>query len=273
VSRVAAALVLILAGCGGGLSSSGAPASPAPITINVFAAASLKDALEAARTAYLASLKRMAGSPEIAITIATDSSAALRTQIEHGAAADLFLSADTRNAEMLVDADLTDGDLVVFAGSELALIVPAGNPGAVESPADLARPGVKVIAGGEEVPISTYADQLLANLAALPGYPPDFETRYAANVVSREENVRAVATKVELGEGDAGIVYATDAAATDTVVTIEIPPQANVRADYAGVVIKGSERTRTAAHGFLGWLAGEGGQSVLGSFGFLPPDA
>jgi molybdate transport system substrate-binding protein len=274
VKRVAVVLALVLAGCAGGLSSSVAPSAAAPITISVFAAASLKDALEAAMDVYLATIKINPGAPELTFTISTDSSAALRTQIEHGALADLFLSADTTNPEMLVDADLTDGDLVVFAENELAIIVPADNPSAIESPADLARPGVKIIAAGEEVPISRYAGELLEHLAGLPGYPPDLAGAYAANIVSREENVRAVVTKVELGEGDAGIVYATDASAAGSkIATIEIPAAAQVRASYAGVVIKGSNLTRSAGRGFLNWLAGPGGQRVLGSFGFLPPSA
>ena len=78
-------------------------------------------------------------------------------------------------------------------------------------PRDLAKPGLKVIAAGDEVPITKYATQLVANLAKEPGYPADFADAYAANVVSKEDNVKAVVAKIELGEGDAGIVYVTDA--------------------------------------------------------------
>ena len=82
--------------------------------------------------------------------------------------------------------------------------MPTDNPAGIKTPADLARPGVKVIAAGDEVPITKYATQLVANLAKEPGYPADFAAAYAANIVSKEDNVKAVVAKIELGEGDAG---------------------------------------------------------------------
>lgn len=256
---------LLLAGCGGGSSSAAA------LELHVYAASSLKDALAVAKDTYLATIKRLAGSPAIFITISTDSSAALRTQIEQGAPADVFLSADSRNPQTLVDAGLTDGAAVNFAGNLLTIIVPSDNPGGLTTPADLAHDGLKVIAAGDEVPITTYANQLIDNLAGLPNYPAGFADAYAANIVSREENVKVVVAKIETGEGDAGIVYVTDAASADGITAIDIPASANVPATYAGVVIKGSTLTRTAAHGFLNWLAGAGGQAILATFGFRPP--
>jgi molybdate transport system substrate-binding protein len=230
----------------------------------VFAAASLKGALEAA------SVRWETAHPRSALTISTDSSAALETQIEQGAPADLFLSADTTSPQKLVDASLADGPAVNFAGNVLTIIVPAANPGHVETPQDLARAGVKVIAAGDSVPITKYANQAIANLAKAPGAPPDYAIAYASNVVSREDNVKAVVAKIELGEGDAAIVYATDAKASTKVTTIPIPDAANVPATYAGVVVKASTNA-ASAHAFLGWLAGPDGQAILGTFGFLPP--
>ena len=168
--------------------------------------------------------------------LSTDSSAALETQIEQGAPADLFLSADTTNPQKLVDAGLADGAPVTFAGNELTVIVPAGNPARIASPADLARTGVRIIAAGDEVPITKYAGQLVENLAKEAGYPADFAAAYAANVASKEDNVKAVVAKIELDEGDAGIVYVTDAKASAKVATIDVPPSANVRATYDALV-------------------------------------
>ncbi len=182
----------------------------------------------------------------------------------------MFLSADTRNAQRLVDDGFAAGDAVVFAGNELTVIVPAGNPAGIATPADLARPGVKIVAAGDEVPITTYATQLVANLAAEPGYPSGFEAAYASNVVSREDNVKAVVAKIELGEGDAGIVYRTDAAASSKVETVAVPADANVPASYAAVVVRASSHP-AAATGFLDWLTGPDGQRILASFGFLKP--
>jgi molybdate transport system substrate-binding protein len=232
--------------------------------LTVFGAASLKGFLAKARTAYEAT------HPEGRLTISTDSSAALETQIEQGAPADVFLSADTSNPRKLVDEGLADGSARAFATNLLIVIVPAANPAAIKSPLDLARPGVKIVAAGEAVPISRYAAQLIANLARQPGYPADFAARYRSNVVSHEDNVGGVVAKIELGEADAGIVYRTDANASTKVAPITVPPEANVPATYAGVVVKASAH-RPAAGAFLDWLVGGHGQALLGTFGFLPP--
>jgi len=240
----------------------GAPVAGAPVALTVLAAASLKDALVAVTSAYEAAV------PGTTLTIATDSSATLRTQIEQGAPADLFLSADQKNPRTLVDAGLTDGPAVDFASNTLAVIVSPDNPAGIHTPADLARPGVKIVAAGDDVPITAYAAQAVDNLGSLPGYPKDFPQAYAANVVSREQNVNAVVAKIELGEGDAAIVYVTDAKASKAVDSIAIPDAANVRATYSGVVVATSTR-RDQAHALLDWLAGAAGFAILAEFGFL----
>jgi len=241
---------------------SDAPASSVELTID--AAASLKDAMAAIASAYAAVA---AGTT---LRVSTDSSAALRTQIEQGAPADVFLSADTKNPRVLVGAGLTIGAATPIAGNRLTIIVPADNPAGIATPADLARRGVKIVAAGDEVPITTYAKQVVGLLVELPGYPAGFAAAYAANVVSREDNVKALIAKVELGEGDAGIVYATDAMASTKVRTIEIPAQANIPATYAGVVVKAS-RNVAAAHAFLDWMTGPDAQLILKQLGFIPP--
>jgi len=241
-----------------------APSPSSGIELTVYAAASLKGVLARAEAAY------EAANAGVTLTISTDSSAALATQIELGAPADVFLSADTKNPHALAAAGLTDGDPVAFAGNELTIIVPAANPARIITPADLAGEGVRIIAAGDEVPITRYAERLVANLASLDGYPADFGARYAANIVSREDNVKAVVAKVQLGEGDAGIVYRTDAAAADGLVVVDVPAGANVPATYSGVVV-GASRHPEAARAFLGWLAGPGGQAILVELGFVPP--
>jgi molybdate transport system substrate-binding protein len=240
----------------------GSGARPAALTI--YGAASLTEVLDAAKAAY------EAANPGTSLTISTDASSALETKIELGAQVDVFLSADTANPQALVDQGLTDGEAVDFARNELTVVVPASNPAAIRTPADLARPGVKIVAAGDAVPITKYANQLVANLAVQPGYPPDFVAAYEANVVSREDNVKAAVAKVELGEGDAAIAYVTDAKTSTKVSTVGVPEAANVFATYAGVVVKDSPAT-VAAHAFLSWLAGPGGQAILAGFGFLPP--
>ena len=206
------------------------------------------------------------------MTVSTDSSATLETQIEQGAPVDVFLSADTTNPKKLVEGGFADGDAVVFAGNKLTIITPKDDPGGLTSPFDLAKAGVRIVAAGDDVPITRYATTLVENLAAAPGAPAGFAAAYDKNVVSREDNVSAVRSKIELGEGDAAIVYVTDAAASDKVGTIEIPDALNVPASYAGVVVKASAQ-HAAAHAFLDWLRGPDGRSILDQFGFLPPAA
>ena len=126
-----------------------------------------------------------------------------------------------------------------FATNILTVIVPIANPARIKTPADLAKPAVKIIAAGDAVPITKYANMLVANLAKQPGYPPNYVAAYNANVVSKEDNVKAVVAKLELGVGDAGIAYVTDAKASTKVATVDVPPSANVVATYAGVVSEG----------------------------------
>jgi molybdate transport system substrate-binding protein len=271
-------LLFILAACSSSgaspTASASAPAAPTtatsaglsatPAALTIYGAASLKGALDKVKTAY------EAANLGTTLTISTDSSASLETQIEQGAPADVFLSADTTNPKKLVDKGLAAGAAVAFAGNKLTIIVPIANPAGITSPKDLARTGVKVIAAGDAVPITKYALQLVANLAKEAAYPADFAAKYSANIASKEDNVKAVVAKIELGEGDAGIAYVTDAKASARVTTVDVPDTANVPTTYASVVVKASKNA-AAAEAFLTWFAGPDGQAILGTFGFLPP--
>ena len=264
--QVALALLLalgVMAGCtpGPGRGGSGRPGDA--VELQVAAAASLRTAIVALRNAYVAS------HPGTTITIATDSSAALRAQVEQGAPFDVFLSADEANPQAVADEHLATGDPIPFASNSVALVVPADNPGRIATPADLARPGIRLVAAGARVPITTYAERVIANLGSLAGYPPGYVAALDANTVSREDNVAAVLAKVELGEGDAGFVYATDAAGSTNVLTIPLPAGADVPARYAGVVIANGHEEAAAA--FLDWVAGPAGQAILRPLGFLAP--
>ena len=264
--RAVAGLLLaaVAAGCSGLPAAVGGTAADR-VELTVFAAASLRDAFGAVKSSYEAS------HPGVAVTFSFDGSGTLRTQLEQGARADVFASADEVNPRMLVDAGLVAGRPVAFAGNRLALVVPAGNPAGIASPFDLARPGVRLVAAGATVPITEYAAQMVGILAGLPGAPRDFAAAVEANVVSREDNVRAVLAKVELGEGDAAIVYATDAtAAGDAVELIPLPDEAEVPVTYAAVVLRDAPHPQAAAR-FLAWLAGAQGQAVLARFGFTAP--
>ena len=278
-SALVSVLLFVLAACTNGGASptagtalsaapstatSAAAPSTAPAALTIYGAASLKGVLDKAKTAY------ETANHGTTLTISTDSSATLETQIEQGAPADVFLSADTTNPKKLVDKGLAAGAAVTFAGNKLTVIVPTTNPAGIKTPADLAKSGVKVIAAGDAVPITKYSTQLVASLAGEAGYPADFAAKYTANIASKEDNVKAIVAKIELGEGDAGIVYVTDAKASTKVMTMDVPATANVPATYAGVVVKAS-RNAAAAQAFLTWFAGPDGQAILSTFGFLPP--
>ena len=241
------------------------PSTAAGGELTIYGAASLKGALDKAKTAY------EAANPGTTLTISTDSSSALETQIEQGAPADVFLSADTTNPQKLVDKGLADGGPVDVRRQQADDRGPDGQSGRhhVARPTSR-RPGSRSSPPATTVPITKYATQLVANLAKQAGYPADFVAAYTANIVSREDNVKALIAKVELGEGDAGIVYVTDAKASTKVKTIDVPDSANVPATYDGVVVKAS-RNAAAARAFLDWFAGPDGQAILGSLGFLPP--
>src|SRR5664280_1972687 len=262
------ALTLVIAACSSGSSRSpstvASVAGAAPASLTIYGAASLKAVLAKAQTAYQAT------NPGTTITISTDSSSALETKIEQGAPADVFLSADTANPQKLVDKGLAAGALTKFAGNLLSVIAPTANPAGIRTPADLARAGIKIITCGDTVPIARYAAQLVANLARQPGYSADFVAKYTANIASKEDSVAAVVSKIELGEGDAGVVYVTDAKTSTKVTAIAVPNGANVSATYSGVVVKASANV-AAAQAFLTWFAGPDGQAILASFGFLPP--
>lgn len=260
-SGVALVLVVLLAGCAPWFGDDDAPSPRERIV--VYGAASLRDVLDELRSAY-AEVQ-----PGVEIERSTDASSSLATQILEGAPADVFLSADTDNPKRLVDAGLVDGGAVSVAGNELVVITPLDDPAGIASPADLARDGVAIVAAGPTVPITRYADEFVARFAGLPDAPSDFAARYAGNVVSREDSVKAIVAKIELGEADAGIVYRTDAAAADGVRLIPVPEGSQVRAEYAGVVLAGSPR-RAAARAFLDWVRGPDGQAILAAAGFLP---
>ncbi len=262
-----AALAVVLAGCSS--SATPAPTAPAPAAtaapaaLTIYGASSLKSALATMKTTY------EAARPGTTLTISTDSSTALETKIEQGAPVDIFLSADMANPQKLVDRGLAAGSLVKFAGNLLTVIVPTRNPAGIQTPADLAKTGVKVIAAGDTVPITKYASQLVANLAKQPGYPANFVAKYTENIVSKQDNAAAVVAQIELGEGDAAIVYLTDAKTSTKVAAIAVPAPANVPATYSGVVVEASPNA-AAANAFLTWLAGPEGQAILASFGFVP---
>jgi molybdate transport system substrate-binding protein len=226
----------------------------------VFAAASLREAFAAIGKRF------EAAHPGAKVVFNLAGSHELRTQIENGAPADVFASADHKHMQALVDARLAVAPKV-FARNEPVLVVPKGNPAGIQALQDLPRAG-RIVVGVPEVPIGAYTLRILD--AASRRYRPDFRAKVEERVVSRELNVRQVLAKVALGEADAAIVYRTDAAAgKGNVEVIPIPADVNVIAEYPIAVVTRT-RQRGLAGEFVALVLSRTGQDILASFGFRP---
>ena len=151
------------------------------------------------------------------------------------------------------------------------VIVPRSNPARIGRLQDLTKRGVKLVLGAEAVPVGKYSREMFANLGSTEGYAPDFAQRVLANVVSEEENVKAVASKVQLGEADAGVVYRSDinASLARYVHILEIPEAANVLATYPIATAKGA-RSGGEAQAFIELVLSREGQRVLQRRGLIP---
>jgi molybdate transport system substrate-binding protein len=230
--------------------------------LTVFAAASLTEVF----TEMQATLE--ADNPGLRISWNFAGSQALVTQLTQGASADVFASANTAQMKAAQDGGVVDGDPVIFARNRLAIIVPRDNPANIQQPADLANGGVKLVIANEDVPVGGYTRTMLDKMSADAQFGSDFRSRVEANIVSEENNVKQVVTKVQLGEADAGVVYATDISkdVRDDVTIIDIPDQYNVIAEYPIAAVK--EGNAANAQAFIDYLLSDAGQAVLAEYGF-----
>jgi molybdate transport system substrate-binding protein len=247
---VLAALVALVAATGGGCGDDGEPSSA---TLTVFAAASLTGAFTELGSAFTSA------NPSTSVTFNFAASSALATQIAEGAPADVFASADVDNMAELTEAGTTASDPVVFTTNLAQIIVEPGNPEGITGVADLANGDLIVISCAPQVPCGRYARQILDNADVTVAFK------------SLEDNVRAVVSKVVLGEADAGIVYATDVInAGDAAEGVEIPADVNVVADYPIAVTRQSENLE-AAQAFVDFVVSDTGRAILESYGFVSP--
>ena len=192
-------------------------------------------------------------------------------QLEQGARADVFASADQRWMEYAQEKKLTDGEPRIFAHNRLVVIVPQTNPGRIRRPEDLAKRGIKLVVGAEAVPVGKYTREAIQNLATQRGFPSGYAERVLGNVVSQEENVKSVVAKVQLGEADAGFVYRSDVTreVARYLTVLDIPEDANVLASYPIAVVAGSENAG-AARAFVDLVTGPEGKRVLAKHGLIP---
>ncbi len=237
-------------------------ATVGPQTLTVFAAASLTSAFGEIGKAF------EAANPGVTVKFNFGGSQTLRTQIEQGAQADVFASANTKEMDTLVTGTLVGTDTAqVFLTNQLVVIMPAKNPAGLKTLADLSKPGLKLVLAAKEVPAGSYALQVLDNLDKSIG--AGFKDKVLANVVSYENDVKQVVAKVQLGEADAGIVYVSDSVAAPDLQKIDITPENNVIAKYPIAALSKSSNP-TLAQAFIAYVLSADGQATLKKWGFLP---
>jgi molybdate transport system substrate-binding protein len=251
VFLVAALVALVAtASCG---SDGAARDDGAPPDVTVFAAASLTEAFTELGDAFTAV------TPGAEVTFSFAGSSELVAQLREGAPADVFASADLATMDVLTGADLVDAGPEVFATNVAEIIVEAGNPREIRSVADLADDDLVVVQCAPEVPCGAYAEQVYAN-AGVTVMP-----------ASLEQNVKAVATKVLLGEADAGLVYRTDVlAAGDGADGVAIPDEVNVMAEYPIALLADAPDPR-GGRAFIDFVLSGAGQQILADHGFGAP--
>lgn len=232
--------------------------------LTVFAASSLADVLDELGQVF---------SEQYGVDVLLNyaGTATLVTQIENGAQADVFASANLPLMQVLTDQQLIDPQQVsIFAANELVLLVPAENAAAIESAHDLAREGVLLVAAAPGVPVRDYTEQLLRDLTGL--YGAGFHDAVTANIISEESNVRQSVSKIVLGVADATFAYRTDITPDirDEVRIIDLPV-ASPRVRYPIAPLQSASNSEDAV-AFIRFIHSEQGQQILTKWGFLLPN-
>jgi molybdate transport system substrate-binding protein len=261
IQIVVTLLLLSLVGCNN-LSAASRDLKTSELT--VFAAASLTEAFTAIAEEF------EAGHPGVEVLLNFAGSQTLRVQIEQGARADVFASANQQHTDALLAAGFIEPPQL-FAHNQLVVITPATNPASVQTLADLTQPGLKLILAGPAVPVGRYARLVLENLDNDPTLGPDFSTRVLTNLISEEDNVKGIVAKIQLDEADVGMVYISDVipSVADDVATLPIPAEYNVVADYPIAVVADSNQPDLAQQ-FINFVRSAEGQAILTAHGLQP---
>lgn len=202
---------------------------------------------------------------DVTIEFNFGSSSSLATQIVEGAPADVFASANNAQMQVVVDAGDASNPQT-FAQNRIVVVAPADDD-TVQEFADIATDGVRLVLAGAEVPVGDYARQAIA---AAEAEDPGFEEAALGNLVSEEANVRAVLTKIELSEAEAGVVYETDAAISgDAVRVVPIPTEYVAPAVYPIALV--GDSPSEVAQAFMDFVLSADGQAILQKYGFSAP--
>lgn len=242
---------------------------PEPKTLTVLAAASLTESFTELGGMFEAQ------NPEVTVSTSFAGSQQLAEQLGQGAEADVFASASKKYMDAAIEAKrVNKDDAKTFVKNRLVVIFPKDNPGGLKELKDLANPGLKLDLAAESVPVGKYSLEFLDKAIKDPGFDPQFKDNVIKNVVSYEDNVKAVVTKVSLGEADAGIVYVTDvtADAAEKVDKLDIPDALNSVANYPIAAISDSKNAELAK-AFVELVLSADGQQVMAKYGFIPAGA
>jgi molybdate transport system substrate-binding protein len=242
---------------------------PAPQELTVFAAASLTESFSELAKQFEAT------HPGVKVVTNFAGSQQLRAQLEQGAQADVFASANTKEMNAAIqDSLVVSGTQKTFARNRLVAIFPKDNPGQIATLADLAKPGLKLVVADKAVPVGQYTLDMLTKMSKDPTYGADFADKVQKNVVSQENDVKAVVSKVRLGEADAGVVYSTDVtpAAAQDVTPLAIPDEFNQLATYPIAALAKAPQPDLAQQ-FVDLVLSDAGQEVLKGYGFILPKA
>jgi molybdate transport system substrate-binding protein len=231
--------------------------------LTIFTAASLTDAFKE----MAASIEQ--ANPGTKLTFNFAGSPTLRTQLAQGARADAFASADEPNMYAAERDGTITGEPRIFVHNRL-VVVPANNLAGIKTLQDLAKPKIKLVLTNKDVPVGNYARQALEKMSQDPAFGSAFPKRVLANLMSEETNAKQVASKGQLGEADAGIIYSTDVtpAIRLAVKVLDLPPEFNIIAKYPIAVVKGT-RNEVGARTFIEYVLSPAGQSLLERYGFL----
>ena len=242
--------------------------APSQNTITVFAAASLTEAFSEMGEAFEDTLT----DTEVVFNFA--GSQKLACQIKEGAPADIFASASEKEMRILVKEGIIESEQpVIFAENSLVLITSKEMKNTVKSLRDLKNPGLKVVLAHETVPVGYYSFQMFDSFYKSLPDEPDFKDKLTENIVSLEDNVKSVLAKVVIGEGDAGIVYRTDAAGevSRKIGVIEIPEEFNQTAFYPVSIINNSSN-KEGSHKFIKFILSKKGRNILKKYKFITVD-
>lgn len=230
--------------------------------IIVFAAASLTEAMDQLSSAF----ERRHPSSDIVVNLAGSNQLAF--QIERGAHAHVFISANPHWMEYLVERDLVVSPIAV-ARNDLVIAAPPHNPGSVSSWRDLTREGLLVVMAAPEVPAGRYADSLLARLGRRGDAPRAYAADVMRNIVSQEESVKGVVAKLLLGEADAGFVYRSDITAASGLRIVSLPDGMGRTDNYLMALVDSD--TTNLARTFAAFVLSGAGRQILNAWGFDPP--